>query len=798
MKSIYCLSLVFGLGATTNGFGQATLQFSTTSYSVPENAPNVILIVQRAGETNTAVSVDYVTVDGTATNGLKYTAVSGTLAFGTNETRKVIAVPILNNSVIDGAKNFRVILSNPAGGALLGTRTNATVTITDNDNDSGMAIYFPTYSVAEDAGALQIGVGRFVDGTNTVSVDFFTSDATATNGVDYTGITNTLTFGSLERKKFVSVPIINNTIKQGNRTFRLNLANPVGASLWGPPYAMVTIVDNDQGFAFEAATYSVLEDAGVALITVLRGTDDTNSMVTVDVATSDLTATSGLDYLGWTNTLTFAPGERIKQIAVSILNDEIKEPNKSLRVTLSNPGGGAVLSAKTIAAVTITGNDPGVSFEFASYSVWENAGMLSINVLRGNDVALGPITVDYAANNGTALAGRDYQSTSGTLSFQQNETIRNISVPILRNAAVSNNISFRLTLSNPTGGPLLGIPSTTVVISNASEAGTFRIVAPPYDTALSIRRTGEVSLLSWAGGGQLQRADNPLGPWQAVLTATNPCTVHSPVQVTLYRVTRPRPVNVYVPSTYDGTNAMPLVIFLHAYTGTGVGQEENYVRFRPLAETRGFLYCYPEGMIDRDGYEFWNATDACCDNYYTGVDDAGYLRSLIEEIGRQFSVDRKRIHLIGHSNGGFMAYRMACDSADLIAGIASLAGATFLDPSRCRPSQPVNILQIHGTADENVAYYGDGTRPGSHSVEIWANYNGASGPVTDLAPTMNLDLDVPGLDTVITRYTNAPPGGAVELWTINGGTHVPTFYSGSVASEFAPRVIDWLLAHPKP
>jgi hypothetical protein len=63
---------------------------------------------------------------------------------------------------------------------------------------------------------------------------------------------------------------------------------------------------------------------------------------------------------------------------------------------------------------------------------------------------------------------------------------------------------------------------------------------------------------------------------------------------------------------------------------------------------------------------------------------------------------------------------------------------------------------------------------------------------------MNLDLDVAGLDTVITRYTNAPPGGAVELWTINGGHHVPTFYSGSVASEFAPRVIDWLLAHPKP
>jgi polyhydroxybutyrate depolymerase len=337
------------------------------------------------------------------------------------------------------------------------------------------------------------------------------------------------------------------------------------------------------------------------------------------------------------------------------------------------------------------------------------------------------------------------------------------------------------------------LASTTVVITNASEAGTFRTVAPPYDTALSIRRTGEVSMISWAGGGQLQAADNPLGPWRTVLTAKNPYTVHSPVQVTLYRVTRPRSVNVYVPSTYNGTKAMPLVILLHAYGVTGAWQDE-YMRFRPLAETRGFLYCYPESMIDSDGNPFWDATDA----YHTGADDAGYLRSLIEEIGRQFSVDGKRTHVVGHSNGGSMAYRMACDSADLIASIASLAGTTFLDPSRCRPSQPVNILQIHGTADEKVAYYGEAWRPGSHSVEIWANYNGASGPVTDLASTMNLDLDVAGLDTVITRYTNAPPGGAVELWTINGGHHSPTFYSGSVVSEFAPRVIDWLFAHPKP
>jgi polyhydroxybutyrate depolymerase len=211
-------------------------------------------------------------------------------------------------------------------------------------------------------------------------------------------------------------------------------------------------------------------------------------------------------------------------------------------------------------------------------------------------------------------------------------------------------------------------------------------------------------------------------------------------------------------------------------------------------------------LIDAWGAPFWNATDSCCDFANSGVDDASYVRSLIEEIGRQFAVDPRRIYLIGHSNGGIMAYRLACQWADLIAGIASLAGATFLDPSGCQPAQPVNILHIHGRADE-VVYYAGGALSTNQSdptnmpqfpgvletIHRWAGYNGASNPATDPAPSLDLTTDVPGLDTVITRYTNAQPGGAVELWTIIGGHHIPT-----LSSQFQARVIDWLLAHPKP
>jgi polyhydroxybutyrate depolymerase len=264
-------------------------------------------------------------------------------------------------------------------------------------------------------------------------------------------------------------------------------------------------------------------------------------------------------------------------------------------------------------------------------------------------------------------------------------------------------------------------------------------------------------------------------------------------------------VNLYIPSKYDGQTPIPLMILLHGYTSSGA-DEESYWQIQSLAEARGFLYCYPDGTIDLSGNQFWNATDAVDGFGNTGVDDAGYLAGLIEEIEKQSVVDRKRVYLMGHSNGGFMVYRMACQFSSLVAGIASLAGGTYLDPSQCAPAEPVNILQIHGTADSIVPYGGGAVTtalgfPGNTpalpgalwDILIWAAYTGASDPVTDEAPSLDLTTDVAGLDTVVTRYTSKPPGGSVELWAINGGTHSPT-----LSSHFSTLVIDWLLAHPKP
>src|SRR5262245_41045380 len=145
------------LAALGTGFGQSTLQFSASTYTVAESAGTATLSVRRLNDTATVVSVDYATADGTATNGVKYFSTSGTLAFAAGETNQTITVPILNNGFVEGTKTFKMILSNPTN-AVLGTPTTNTVSITDND--VGIQIEFATNSVAEDAGAVTLAVVR--------------------------------------------------------------------------------------------------------------------------------------------------------------------------------------------------------------------------------------------------------------------------------------------------------------------------------------------------------------------------------------------------------------------------------------------------------------------------------------------------------------------------------------------------------------------------------------------------------------------------------------------------------------
>ena len=151
-----------------------------------------------------------------------------------------------------------------------------------------------------------------------------------------------------------------------------------------------------------------------------------------------------------------------------------------------------------------------------------------------------------------------------------------------------------------------------------------------------------------------------------------------------------RPVTLHVPVSYNPEVPTPLVLFLHGYPGTGEAFE-SFFGFRAFQEDEAFLYAYPDAGLDSCGDRAWDATDACCRNFWVcpAVDDSSYLESLIDESSSELNVDAAQIFVAGQSAGGFMSYRMACDHADKVAAIASFAGATFNDPERCQPPAPV-------------------------------------------------------------------------------------------------------------
>lgn len=259
-----------------------------------------------------------------------------------------------------------------------------------------------------------------------------------------------------------------------------------------------------------------------------------------------------------------------------------------------------------------------------------------------------------------------------------------------------------------------------------------------------------------------------------------------------------RPYMQRVPSSYDPARPMPLVILLHGY-GAGGMVQAGYLNLLAATASEGFLLAYPDGTVDESGRRFWNATDGCCDFGGTQVDDVAYVDAVIDDMRAQYNVDPRRIFLIGHSNGGFMAHRYACERAGRIAGIVSLAGAAWADPSRCAPSRPVSVLQVHGTADDVIRFNGGRTPIASggpypaarDSVGQWRAHNGC-GALAATGETMDLERTVAGAETRVERAEMCRGGGA-ELWVIEGGGHIPSF-----GPEWTRALGRWMAAHPAP
>jgi polyhydroxybutyrate depolymerase len=203
---------------------------------------------------------------------------------------------------------------------------------------------------------------------------------------------------------------------------------------------------------------------------------------------------------------------------------------------------------------------------------------------------------------------------------------------------------------------------------------------------------------------------------------------------------------VHIPQNYDPSKPWPLLIAIHGAFSNASEMEEKS-DFSNLADREGFIVLYPEGIGIFGYLQHWNAGHCCGKAAKDGIDDIGFLNLLIDKAVQKFSADPKQIFMVGHSNGGMLAFRYAAEQGARLAGVAAVSAPinsaasdqkTF--PTLPVPQAPLPVCIIHGVDDESVPFTG-GTRPGesdgrkytaaADAVAYWRKSNGCSDAVKE-------------------------------------------------------------------
>ena len=444
--------------------------------------PSLDFVVTLAPAAAWTVTVDYATRDGTARAGSDYTDTSGALTFAPGETEKTVSVPVIDDTVEDTPETLTLRLSNAdpeytGNGGVWGSE-EAGVLIADSvatgtirnteDQTEPWAVSVSDASAAE-GDSVVFTVSLSATSSQQVTVDYATSDGTATAGEDYTATSGTLTFQAGETTKTISVPITDDTEDDGGETFTLTLSNASGADL-GDAEATGTIRDTKTAVDLSA-------DFPESAFTSKRhtGSDDRPQVVVAfseavaefaaNTPSVSVTGASGLSVQTHTE-------DGLENAYVFFMTpDGDGDVTFALTTNAACAAGGICTADGTVltqvpAAWTIPGpSGDSSSLSVADAEATEEEDSTMAFVVTLDPAASDTVTVDYATSDGSAEAGNDYTATSGTLSFSAGETRKTISVAISDDTDNEGDETFTVTLSNAAGADL-GTQAATGTIRN--------------------------------------------------------------------------------------------------------------------------------------------------------------------------------------------------------------------------------------------------------------------------------------------------------------------------------------------
>jgi poly(3-hydroxybutyrate) depolymerase len=224
-----------------------------------------------------------------------------------------------------------------------------------------------------------------------------------------------------------------------------------------------------------------------------------------------------------------------------------------------------------------------------------------------------------------------------------------------------------------------------------------------------------------------------------------------------------RSYDVYVGKGVKVGTAVPLLVSVHGLTNTPAVQAQ-FSQMNPVADAQGFVVVYPAGLNAS-----FNAGSCCGQSSSSGVDDVGFIRAVVADAETKICIDRKRVYQTGFSNGGMMAYELACHAADLFAAVAPTEGDNQTIPP-CNPARPVPLAAFQYQADPVVLAV-----DAQQSAQGWAQQDGC----TDASPTTTA---VAGFSCE--EWSKCAAGASVWYCTAPGGTHYPPLGSAPVIWNF--------------
>jgi len=417
-----------GVGTITNDDAAPTL--SIGDVSVSEAAGTATYTVTRTGATETGITVDYATADGTAVSTAggpgtpDYTATSGTLTFAPSlaaTATQTFTVAIDNDAVYEGVEQAVADLSNATGATIADGQGVLTIT----NDDAAPTLSVGDITVSED-GTATFTVTLTGATALPISVDYATADGTAVSAAsatpgtpDYVATSGTLTFAASAggtQTLTVTVPLNDDATNEPTEQFAINLSNPTNGATITDSQGVGTVTDNDPVPSLSIDDVTVAEgNAGTTAFTFTVTLSAASAQTTtVDFATVDGTALAGSDYTAASGTLTFAPGVTTQTITVLVNGDTALEPDEAFTVALSNPTNATIFDNSGTGTIDNDDNDPPTADNVGPVAGTEDQPARIAITLSGNDTDVGDAVTQFVLQSLPAGGGVFATDTGGT------------------------------------------------------------------------------------------------------------------------------------------------------------------------------------------------------------------------------------------------------------------------------------------------------------------------------------------------------------------------------------------------